>query len=168
MAVFYPKFWEPKIIIHSIIVFLMHAVRGNQWSFCLQYSFQNLWPPSMIKILKKGRPVFLFKLVFEIRFSDALLATEVILSFFCGHIPIHAKHENNGKVSWRPKMSFLVAGHDYLYEYIMRENFFQKSVSLTSKSPSMYHSPESYSSNKTRPFEEFSKSLWKGCHWAPE
>jgi len=27
--------------------------------------------------LKKGRPVFLFKLVFEIRFSDALLATEV-------------------------------------------------------------------------------------------
>ena len=29
--------------------------------------------------LKKGRPLFLFKLVFEIRFSDALLATEVIL-----------------------------------------------------------------------------------------
>jgi len=29
--------------------------------------------------LKKGRPVFLFKLVFEIRFSDALLATEVII-----------------------------------------------------------------------------------------
>ena len=28
--------------------------------------------------LKKGTPVFLFKLVFEIRFSDALLATEVI------------------------------------------------------------------------------------------
>ena len=28
--------------------------------------------------LKKGRPVFLFKLVFEIRFSDALLETEVI------------------------------------------------------------------------------------------
>ena len=28
--------------------------------------------------LKKGRAVFLFKLVFEIRFSDALLATEVI------------------------------------------------------------------------------------------
>jgi len=31
---------------------------------------------------KKGRPIFLFKLVFEIRFSDALLATEVI--FFSG------------------------------------------------------------------------------------
>ena len=30
--------------------------------------------------LKKGRPVFLFKLVFEIRFSDALLATEVIFN----------------------------------------------------------------------------------------
>ena len=29
---------------------------------------------------KEGRPVFLFKLVFEIRFSDALLATEVILT----------------------------------------------------------------------------------------
>ena len=28
---------------------------------------------------KKDRPVFLFKLVFEIRFSDALLATEVMV-----------------------------------------------------------------------------------------
>ena len=32
--------------------------------------------------LKKGRPVFLFKLVFEIRFSDALLATEVIFLLY--------------------------------------------------------------------------------------
>ena len=31
---------------------------------------------------KKGGPVFLFKLVFEIRFSDALLATEVISNIF--------------------------------------------------------------------------------------
>ena len=30
---------------------------------------------------KKGRHVFPFKLVFEIRFSDALLATEVISIF---------------------------------------------------------------------------------------
>ena len=29
---------------------------------------------------KKSRPVFLFKLVFEIGFPDALLATEVILT----------------------------------------------------------------------------------------
>ena len=29
-------------------------------------------------IIKRSRPVFLFKLVFEIRFSDVLLATEVI------------------------------------------------------------------------------------------
>jgi len=28
---------------------------------------------------EKGRPVFLFKLVFEIRFSDALLSTKVII-----------------------------------------------------------------------------------------
>ena len=34
--------------------------------------------PTNDQNLKKGRPVFLFKLVFEIRFSDALLATEVI------------------------------------------------------------------------------------------
>jgi len=33
--------------------------------------------------LKKGRPIFLFKLVFEIRFSDALLATEVISKLIC-------------------------------------------------------------------------------------
>ena len=47
--------------------------RGNQWSFYLQYLVQNLWPPS------KDRPVFRFKLVFEIPLSDALLATEVII-----------------------------------------------------------------------------------------
>ena len=34
--------------------------------------------PHQLSKFKKGRPVFLFKLVFEIRFSDALLATEVI------------------------------------------------------------------------------------------
>jgi len=41
--------------------------------------------------LKKGRPVFLFKLVFEIRFSDALLATEVI---FIRWRIIHINYEN--------------------------------------------------------------------------
>ena len=53
------------------------CLRGNQWSFYLQNPFQNLWPPN----LKKSRSVFLFKLVFEIRFSDALFATEVIFRF---------------------------------------------------------------------------------------
>jgi len=33
----------------------------------------------MIKILKKADPLFLLKLIFEIRFSDAPLAKEVII-----------------------------------------------------------------------------------------
>ena len=52
----------------------------NEWS-CNNHHLhlvQKLWAPSMIIILKEGKPMFLFKLVLEIRFSDALLATEVI------------------------------------------------------------------------------------------
>ena len=55
----------------------MHAapkasVKGNQRSSYLQYLLQNLWPHS---------PVFLFNLIFEIRFSDALLVTAVVLDY---------------------------------------------------------------------------------------
>jgi len=47
----------------------------------------NLWSPSII-ILEEGRPVFLLKFIFGIRFSDAPLATDVIFFSFCS--PFHS------------------------------------------------------------------------------
>ena len=53
---------------------------GNYRSFYLQHILnpKPRNPLSMNIILKEGRPAFLFKLILKIRFSDALLATEVI------------------------------------------------------------------------------------------
>jgi len=79
-------------IIHNLIYSYKHkcppppkaCIRGKQWSSHLQYLLQNLWPPSMITILKEGRPPYSYSnSSSKSAFPDARLATEVI--FFRVH-----------------------------------------------------------------------------------
>jgi len=60
---------------------LKACFRGNQRSFSSPTPSPKPLTPSMNRILKKGRIVFLFELIFEIRFSDAPLAIEVIFTW---------------------------------------------------------------------------------------
>ena len=50
------------------------------------------WRLPMINILKKNIPIFLLKLIFEIRYSDAPLTTEVIFSFLLSVLCLYAQH----------------------------------------------------------------------------
>ena len=77
------KFYFSRPPEHENVIFINiyngHCMGGHvQCLFYFQYLLRNLWPPSMIIILRESRLVFLFKLIFKIRFSDALLVTEVI------------------------------------------------------------------------------------------
>jgi len=72
-----------KTSFYWILVILSRILwNHNEWS-CNKYFLhpvQNLWAPLMI--MKEGRPIFLFKLIFEICFSDALLTLEFIFGIF--------------------------------------------------------------------------------------